>query len=193
MPATRILDATYDLFFEGKVQDVTLEEISVKSGVPIEELLEIYPTLDAITKTLSERSIAELKAKGVLLAKQKGTKTLRELISNDIMFFYRIEVDRTLLTEQTMAGHVSALKNFDNYFNTEMPEIYTAFFENNQELLPSQDFDPKFFGHFISHSLKFFNYETLKAYESSSEGRKTMTEQIIGSLFGKGSIDLPKF
>ena len=193
MPAIRILDATFDMFFEGQVEDVSIEQISLKSGVPINELLDIYPSLDAITKTLSERSIAKLKAKGEMLAQQKGINALRELISSDLVFFYRIEVDRTLLTEQTIEGHVSALQNFDNYFNTEMPKIYAKFFAHNRDLLPSNDIDVQFYAHFISHSLKFFNFKTLVAYENSSEGRKTVTEQIIGSLFGRNSLDLPLF
>ena len=192
-PAVRILDATFNMFFEGQVENVSIEQISLKSGVPMDDLLAIYPSLDAITKTLSERSIAVLKAKGETLAQQKGINTLRELISNDLVFFYRLAVDRTLLTEQTMEGHVSALQNFDNYFDTEMPKIYAKFFTHNNDLLPSGDIDVQFYAHFISHSLKFFNFKTLVAYESSSKGRKAVTEQIIGSLFGRNSLDLPTF
>ncbi|MFB1002906.1 MAG: hypothetical protein QMC70_02035 [Bacteroidia bacterium] len=192
-PAVRILDATFNMFFEGQVENVSIEQISLKSGVPMDDLLAIYPSLDAITKTLSERSIAVLKAKGETLAQQNGINTLRELISNDLVFFYRLAVDRTLLTEQTMEGHVSALQNFDNYFDTEMPKIYAKFFTHNKDLLPSGDIDVQFYAHFISHSLKFFNFKTLVAYESSSKGRKAVTEQIIGSLFGRNSLDLPTF
>lgn len=193
MPAIRILDAAFDMFFEGQVENVSIEQISLKSGVPMDDLLAIYPSLDAITKTLSERSIAKLKAKGEILAQQKGINTLRELISNDLVFFYRLEVDRTLLTEQTMEGHVSALQNFDDYFNTEMPKIYANFFSHNKDLLPSGDIDVHFYAHFISHSLKFFNFKTLVAYEGRPEGRKSVTEQIIGSLFGRNSLNLPTF
>ncbi len=87
MPAIRILDAAFDMFFEGQVENVSIEQISLKSGVPMDDLLAIYPSLDAITKTLSERSIAKLKATGEILAQQKGINTLRELISNDLVFF----------------------------------------------------------------------------------------------------------
>ena len=188
-----ILDATLNLFFEGKIQNISIEEISKKSGISTDEIISIYPSLNDITRTLAERSIATLKKEGLEFAKGKGLEALRQLISQDILFFYRVEVDRKLLTEQTMKGHESALKLFDNYFNTEMPEIYGEFLKNNPELLPSKDIDIKFYAHFISHSLKFFNYVTLETYETSSEGRKNATEQIVGSLFGLESLEIPKF
>lgn len=193
MPANRILDTTYGLFFQDRVQDVTLEGISKASGIPVEEIIAIYPTLDDITKILAKRSITKLKKDGLELAKVKGIEALRQLVSNDIKFFYRVEIDRKLLTPQTMVGHESALKLFDDYFNIEMPEIYGKFLKNNPELLPSEDINIEFYAHFISHSLKFFNFATLETYESTSEGRKAVTELIIGSLFGLDFLELPKF
>ncbi|MDB9882593.1 hypothetical protein N8368_02970 [Bacteroidia bacterium] len=193
MPATRILDATYDFFFEGKVVDIDIAAISRETEIPEDEIRKIFPTFHDITTALSKRSIVRLKAQGEELAKQKGLDVLRELLSNDIMFFYRIEVDRKMLTDETIGDHVNALKSFDNYFNIEMPKIYSVFLENNKELLPSSDIDVKFYAHFIAHSLKFFNFTTLGFYESTSEGRKNATEQIIGSLFGLDFLELPKF
>lgn len=189
----RVLNAAEELFFEGKVSEVSVKSISEKANLTEEKVNAMFPTLNDITKALSERNIQELKNKGEILAQQKGIEALKNLISNDIKFFYRVEVDRTQLTKQTMDGHVSALQNFDRYFNTEMPHIYATFFANNRDLLPTGDIDAKYYGHFISHSLKFFNFKTLVNYESTSEGRKTATEQIIGSLFGRDKLELLKF
>lgn len=188
-----ILDATYNLFFEGEIQNISIQEISKKSGISADEIISIYPSLDDITRTLAERSIVTLKKEGLELAKGKGLEKLRQLISNDILFFYRVEIDRILLSEQTMEGHKSALRLFDNYFNTEMPEIYFEFLTNNPELMPSKNIATVFYAQFISHSLKFFNYLTLVNFETTSEGRKNATEQIIGSLFGLDYLELPKF
>tara|TARA_B110000037_G_C16976549_1_gene447280 strand:+ start:353 stop:946 length:594 start_codon:yes stop_codon:yes gene_type:complete len=188
-----ILDATYNLFFEGEIQNISIQEISKKSGISADEIISIYPSLDDVTRTLAERSIVTLKKEGLELAKGKGLEKLRQLISHDILFFYRVEVDRILLTEQTKEGHKSALRLFDDYFNTEMPEIYCEFLNNNPELLPSKYIDINFYAHFISHSLKFFNYVTLEHFETTSEGRKNATEQIVGSLFGLDYLEMPKF
>lgn len=190
---TRILDATFDLFFEGQVEAVTLETIAAKAQVTLDEVTLLYPTLRALTNALSLRSIGRLKDTGEKLATKKGIEILKELVANDLLFFYRVEIDRNVLTTEMMDDHDSALSNFDHYFNCEMPKIYATFFLNNKDLLPSEDIDIHFYAHFISHSLKFFNFKTLVAYEKSSEGRKAATEQIIGSLFGRKSLDLPEF
>ncbi len=191
--SARILDITEDLFFEGNVMEVSLERIAKKAGVEISDVTAIYPSLEDVTKALSERNIALLHEKGMLLAKQKGIEPLRQLLSNDIRFFYRIEIDRVRLNEQTLIGHVAALKNFDDYFATKMPEVYTEFFRNNKDLLPSKDIDIVYYAHFISHSLKFFNFKTLVNYEPTCEGRKAATEQIIGSLFSQDELTLDTF
>jgi hypothetical protein len=191
--ATWILDATYALFFEGKVSDICITEIAKKAQLSEKEVTIIYPTLNDITKTLSERSIAKLKKEGLALAQNTGINVLRQLISNDLLFFYRVEVDRNQLTPETLEGHTSALGNFDRYFNSEMPLVYATFFKNNKDLLPHFEIDIKFYAYFVSHSLKFFNFRTLKTFESTSEGRKLVTEQIIGSLFDRESIELNQF
>lgn len=189
----RVLNAAEKLFFEGKVLDVSLKTISDQAQMSMDEVQALFPSLEDITKALSLRNISKLKEEGMILSKKKGMDALKELIVHDIKFFYRVEIDRELLTPQTKDGHIAALQNFDTYFNTEMPKIYTAFLENNKDLLPSQDIDVRYYAHFIAHSLQFFNFRTLVAYEPSSEGRKAATEQIIGSLFGKDTLDLPNF
>ncbi|MEN8697521.1 MAG: hypothetical protein ABF317_09485, partial [Bacteroidia bacterium] len=135
----------------------------------------------------------KLKKEGLALAQNTGINVLRQLISNDLLFFYRVEVDRNQLTPETLEGHTSALENFDRYFNSEMPLVYATFFKNNKDLLPHFEIDIEFYAHFVSHSLKFFNFRTLQTFESTSEGRKLVTEQIIGSLFDRESMELNQF
>ena len=190
---TGILNAAYDLFFEGKVQSVTLTSIASKANISIDSLQNIYPKLNDVTAALATRSITELRETNQALAQEKGIETLQSLISNDIKFFYRIEIDRLMLTDQSLIGHIDALRLFDEYFNLEMPKIYAIFFENNPHLLPSSGVDPVFYAHFISHSLRFFNLKTLESYEPSSEGRKKTTEHIIAGLFGRDEITLSNF
>ena len=187
-----ILDATYNLFFEGEIQNISIQEISKKSGISADEIISIYPSLDDITRTLAERSIVTLKKEGLELAKGKGLEKLRQLISHDILFFYRVEVERILLTEQTMEGHKSALRLFDNYFNTEMPEIYYEFLNNNQELLPSKYIDINFYAHFTIKNLLFQNHNLYNEFESNNQRKYLASAGYIIDLKRKVSLE-PSF
>jgi hypothetical protein len=188
-----ILDAALGLIIKGEASGLTFEKIALAANISVSDIEQYYVDVNTLTDELSARSLIEHKKNAELLLEQNGILGLRALISHDLQLFYGHEVNKTLLTPENTVNHNAAMKNFSKYFEREMPKIYTTFFKNNKDLLPNEEIEASFYGHFISHSLKFFNFETLKRYESTSEGRKTMTEQIIGSLFGKDSIDLPKF
>lgn len=188
-----ILNACLELIQEDRVADLSFELVAQKAQIEIREVREAFPTLNEMTSTLASRSIKKLSEEANQLANQLGLNPLQKLLSNDIEFFYRIETDKKRLSEEALPNHLGALVQFKQYFSIEMPKVYERFFKNNPKILPIASISPAYFGHFISHSLQFFNFKTLEEYEPTSEGRKEITEQILASLFGRDNMELSKF
>lgn len=181
------------LIIKGEAPGLTFEKISLASNISVSDIEQHYADVNTLTDELSTRSLIRHKKFADQLLEQNGIQGLRALISHDLQLFYGHEVNKTLLTPENTVNHNAAMRNFSKYFEREMPEIYARFFANNKDLLPSEEIDVKYYAHFISHSLKFFNFRTLATYETTSEGRKVATEQIIGSLFGLDFLELPRF
>ena len=186
----RILQSTLDLILLGKAPLLSFELIAEHGNLTVEIISSIYDDVDAISLDLTVASLTKHREESLALSKQKGLEALSNLLTHDLKFFYDLEMDRKIVTP---SQYSESFLLFDEYMSNELPNYYIQFLQHNQDIVPSGETDLFYYGHFIAHSILFFNRVQLAPYVNKLEDRKIITEQIIASLFKKSHFTLSKF
>jgi hypothetical protein len=186
----RILQAALDLILNGQAPLLSFELIAEQAGIASEQVAELYQDADEISLALTKIALKKHKEHATELSSQKGINALQNLMSHDLNFFYPLEMDRKIVAQNQ---YTESFALFAAYAEQEMPVIYSNFFTINRNLLPSTETDISYYGHFLAHSLLFFNTSHLAGFVKKDEDRKIITEQIIASLFGREQITLTNF
>ena len=186
----RILQSTLDLILLGKAPLLSFKLIAEHGNLTVETISSIYDDVDAISLELTIVSLAKHREESLALSKQKGLEALSNLLTHDLKFFYDLEMDRKIVTP---SQYSESFLLFDEYMSNELPNYYVQFLQHNQDIVPSGETDLFYYGHFIAHSILFFNRAHLSPFINKLEDRKHITEQIIASLFGRTQIQLSKF
>ena len=186
----RILQSTLDLILLGKAPLLSFKLIAEHGNLTVETISSIYDDVDAISLELTSISLTKHREESLALSKQKGLEALSNLLTHDLKFFYDLEMDRKIVTP---SQYSESFLLFDEYMSNELPNYYVHFLQHNQDIVPSGETDLFYYGHFIAHSILFFNRAHLSPFINKLEDRKHITEQIIASLFGRTQIQLSKF
>ncbi len=186
----RILQSTLDLILLGKAPLLSFKLIAEHGNLTVETISSIYDDVDAISLELTSISLTKHREESLALSKQKGLEALSNLLTHDLKFFYDLEMDRKIVTP---SQYSESFLLFDEYMSNELPNYYVQFLQHNQDIVPSGETDLFYYGHFIAHSILFFNRAHLSPFINKLEDRKHITEQIIASLFGRTQIQLSKF
>lgn len=186
----RILQSTLDLILLGKAPLLSFKLIAEHGNLTVETISSIYDDVDAISVELTSISLTKHREESLALSKQKGLEALSNLLTHDLKFFYDLEMDRKIVTP---SQYSESFLLFDEYMSNELPNYYVQFLQHNQDIVPSGETDLFYYGHFIAHSILFFNRAHLSPFINKLEDRKHITEQIIASLFGRTQIQLSKF
>ena len=186
----RILQSTLDLILLGKAPLLSFELIAEHGNLTVEIISSIYDDVDAISLDLTVAALTKHREESLALSKQKGLEALSNLLTHDLKFFYDLEMDRKIVTP---SQYSESFLLFDEYMSNELPNYYIQFLQHNQDIVPSGEKDLFYYGHFIAHSILFFNRVQLAPYVNKLEDRKIITEQIIASLFKKSHFTLSKF
>lgn len=186
----RILQSTLDLILLGKAPLLSFKLIAEHGNLTVETISSIYDDVDAISLELTSISLTKHREESLALSKQKGLEALSNLLTHDLKFFYDLEMDRKIVTP---SQYSESFLLFDEYMSNELPNYYIQFLQHNQDIVPSGETDLFYYGHFIAHSILFFNRAHLSPFINKLEDRKHITEQIIASLFGRTQIQLSKF
>ena len=186
----RILQSTLDLILLGKAPLLSFKLIAEHGNLTVETISSIYDDVDAISLELTSISLTKHREESLALSKQKGLEALSNLLTHDLKFFYDLEMDRKKVTP---SQYSESFLLFDEYMSNELPNYYIQFLQHNQDIVPSGETDLFYYGHFIAHSILFFNRAHLSPFINKLEDRKHITEQIIASLFGRTQIQLSKF
>ena len=186
----RILQSTLDLILLGKAPLLSFELIAEHGNLTVETISSIYDDVDAISLELTSISLTKHREESLALSKQKGLEALSNLLTHDLKFFYDLEMDRKIVAP---SQYSESFLLFDEYMSNELPNYYIQFLQHNQDIVPSGETDLFYYGHFIAHSILFFNRAHLSPFINKLEDRKHITEQIIASLFGRTQIQLSKF
>ena len=186
----RILQSTLDLILLGKAPLLSFELIAEHGNLTVETISSIYDDVDAISLELTSISLTKHREESLALSKQKGLEALSNLLTHDLKFFYDLEMDRKIVTP---SQYSESFLLFNEYMSNELPNYYIQFLQHNQDIVPSGETDLFYYGHFIAHSILFFNRAHLSPFINKLEDRKHITEQIIASLFGRTQIQLSKF
>ena len=186
----RILQSTLDLILLGKAPLLSFKLIAEHGNLTVETISSIYDDVDAISLELTIVSLAKHREESLALSKQKGLEALSNLLTHDLKFFYDLEMDRKIVAP---SQYSESFLLFDEYMSNELPNYYVQFLQHNQDIVPSGETDLFYYGHFIAHSILFFNRAHLSPFINKLEDRKHITEQIIASLFGRTQIQLSKF
>ena len=186
----RILQSTLDLILLGKAPLLSFKLIAEHGNLTVETISSIYDDVDAISLEPTSISLTKHREESLALSKQKGLEALSNLLTHDLKFFYDLEMDRKKVTP---SQYSESFLLFDEYMSNELPNYYIQFLQHNQDIVPSGETDLFYYGHFIAHSILFFNRAHLSPFINKLEDRKHITEQIIASLFGRTQIQLSKF
>ena len=186
----RILQSTLDLILLGKAPLLSFKLIAEHGNLTVETISSIYDDVDAICLELTSISLTKHREESLALSKQKGLEALSNLLTHDLKFFYDLEMDRKIVAP---SQYSESFLLFDEYMSNELPNYYVQFLQHNQDIVPSGETDLFYYGHFIAHSILFFNRAHLSPFINKLEDRKHITEQIIASLFGRTQIQLSKF
>jgi hypothetical protein len=186
----RILQSTLDLILLGKAPLLSFKLIAEHGNLTVETISSIYDDVDAISLELTSISLTKHREESLALSKQKGLEALSNLLTHDLKFFYDLEMDRKIVAP---FQYSESFLLFDEYMSNELPNYYVQFLQHNQDIVPSGETDLFYYGHFIAHSILFFNRAHLSPFINKLEDRKHITEQIIASLFGRTQIQLSKF
>jgi hypothetical protein len=186
----RILQSTLDLILLGKAPLLSFKLIAEHGNLTVETISSIYDDVDAISLELTSISLTKHREESLALSKQKGLEALSNLLTHDLKFFYDLEMDRKIVAP---SQYSESFLLFDEYMSNELPNYYVQFLQHNQDIVPSGETDLFYYGHFIAHSILFFNRAHLSPFINKLEDRKHITEQIIASLFGRTQIQLSKF
>lgn len=186
----RILQSTLDLILLGKAPLLSFKLIAEHGNLTVETISSIYDDVDAISLELTSISLTKHREESLALSKQKGLEALSNLLTHDLKFFYDLEMDRKIVAP---SQYSESFLLFDEYMSNELPNYYIQFLQHNQDIVPSGETDLFYYGHFIAHSILFFNRAHLSPFINKLEDRKHITEQIIASLFGRTQIQLSKF
>ncbi len=186
----RILQSTLDLILLGKAPLLSFKLIAEHGNLTVETISSIYDDVDAISLELTSISLTKHREESLALSKQKGLEALSNLLTHDLKFFYDLEMDRKIVAP---SQYSESFMLFDEYMSNELPNYYVQFLQHNQDIVPSGETDLFYYGHFIAHSILFFNRAHLSPFINKLEDRKHITEQIIASLFGRTQIQLSKF
>jgi len=186
----RILQSTLDLILLGKAPLLSFELIAEHGNLTVEIISSIYDDVDAISLDLTVAALTKHREESLALSKQKGLEALSNLLTHDLKFFYDLEMDRKIVTP---SQYSESFLLFDEYMSNELPNYYIQYLQHNQDIVPSGEKDLFYYGHFIAHSILFFNRVQLAPYVNKLEDRKIITEQIIASLFKKSHFTLSKF
>ena len=186
----RILQSTLDLILLGKAPLLSFKLIAEHGNLTVETISSIYDDVDAISLELTSISLTKHREESLALSKQKGLEALSNLLTHDLKFFYDLEMDRKIVAP---FQYSESFLLFDEYMSNELPNYYVQFLQHNQDIVPSGETDLFYYGHFIAHSILFFNRVQLAPYVNKLEDRKIITEQIIASLFKKSHFTLSKF
>lgn len=186
----RILQSTLDLILLGKAPLLSFKLIAEDGNLTVETISSIYDDVDAICLELTSISLTKHREESLALSKQKGLEALSNLLTHDLKFFYDLEMDRKIVAP---SQYSESFLLFDEYMSNELPNYYVQFLQHNQDIVPSGETDLFYYGHFIAHSILFFNRAHLSPFINKLEDRKHITEQIIASLFGRTQIQLSKF
>ena len=186
----RILQSTLDLILLGKAPLLSFKLIAEHGNLTVETISSIYDDVDAISLELTSISLTKHREESLALSKQKGLEALSNLLTHDLKFFYDLEMDRKIVAP---SQYSESFMLFDEYMSNELPNYYIQFLQHNQDIVPSGETDLFYYGHFIAHSILFFNRAHLSPFINKLEDRKHITEQIIASLFGRTQIQLSKF
>ena len=185
-----ILQATFELILMGKAPLLSFELVAEHANLTVETISSLYEDIDAISLELTIVSLAKHREESLALSKQKGLEALSNLLTHDLKFFYDLEMDRKIVTP---SQYSESFLLFDEYMSNELPNYYIQFLQHNQDIVPSGETDLFYYGHFIAHSILFFNRAHLSPFINKLEDRKHITEQIIASLFKKSQLTLSKF
>ncbi len=186
----RILQSTLDLILLGKAPLLSFKLIAEHGNLTVETISSIYDDVDAISLELTSISLTKHREESLALSKQKGLEALSNLLTHDLKFFYDLEMDRKIVAP---SQYSESFLLFDEYMSNELPNYYVQFLQHNQDIVPSGETDLFYYGHFIAHSILFFNRAHLSPFINKLEDGKHITEQIIASLFGRTQIQLSKF
>ena len=186
----RILQSTLNLILLGKAPLLSFKLIAEDGNLTVETISSIYDDVDAICLELTSISLTKHREESLALSKQKGLEALSNLLTHDLKFFYDLEMDRKIVAP---SQYSESFLLFDEYMSNELPNYYVQFLQHNQDIVPSGETDLFYYGHFIAHSILFFNRAHLSPFINKLEDRKHITEQIIASLFGRTQIQLSKF
>lgn len=186
----RILQSTLDLILLGKAPLLSFKLIAEHGNLTVETISSIYDDVDAISLELTSISLTKHREESLALSKQKGLEALSNLLTHDLKFFYDLEMDRKIVAPPQYS---ESFLLFDEYMSNELPNYYVQFLQHNQDIVPSGETDLFYYGHFIAHSILFFNRAHLSPFINKLEDGKHITEQIIASLFGRTQIQLSKF
>lgn len=186
----RILQSTLNLILLGKAPLLSFKLIAEHGNLTVETISSIYDDVDAICLELTSISLTKHREESLALSKQKGLEALSNLLTHDLKFFYDLEMDRKIVAP---SQYSESFLLFDEYMSNELPNYYVQFLQHNQDIVPSGETDLFYYGHFIAHSILFFNRAHLSPFINKLEDRKHITEQIIASLFGRTQIQLSKF
>lgn len=186
----RILQSTLNLILLGKAPLLSFKLIAEDGNLTVETISSIYDDVDAISLELTSISLTKHREESLALSKQKGLEALSNLLTHDLKFFYDLEMDRKIVAP---SQYSESFLLFDEYMSNELPNYYVQFLQHNQDIVPSGETDLFYYGHFIAHSILFFNRAHLSPFINKLEDRKHITEQIIASLFGRTQIQLSKF
>ena len=174
----------------GKAPLLSFELVAEHANLTVETISSLYEDIDAISLELTIVSLAKHREESLALSKQKGLEALSNLLTHDLKFFYDLEMDRKIVTP---SQYSESFLLFDEYMSNELPNYYIQFLQHNKDIVPSGETDLFYYGHFIAHSILFFNRAHLSPFINKLEDRKHITEQIIASLFGRTQIQLSKF
>jgi len=186
----RILQSTLNLILLGKAPLLSFKLIAEDGNLTVETISSIYDDVDAICLELTSISLTKHREESLALSKQKGLEALSNLLTHDLKFFYDLEMDRKIVAP---SQYSESFLLFDEYMSNELSNYYVQFLQHNQDIVPSGETDLFYYGHFIAHSILFFNRAHLSPFINKLEDRKHITEQIIASLFGRTQIQLSKF
>lgn len=186
----RILQSTLNLILLGKAPLLSFKLIAEHGNLTVETISSIYDDVDAICLELTSISLTKHREESLALSKQKGLEALSNLLTHDLKFFYDLEMDRKIVAP---SQYSESFLLFDEYMSNELSNYYVQFLQHNQDIVPSGETDLFYYGHFIAHSILFFNRAHLSPFINKLEDRKHITEQIIASLFGRTQIQLSKF
>ena len=168
----RILQSTLDLILLGKAPLLSFKLIAEHGNLTVETISSIYDDVDAISLDLTVAALTKHREESLALSKQKGLEALSNLLTHDLKFFYDLEMDRKIVAP---SQYSESFLLFDEYMSNELPNYYVQFLQHNQDIVPSGETDLFYYGHFIAHSILFFNRAHLSPFINKLEDRKHIT------------------